>query len=130
MANETAPEPVYNDAGTHVFVRNTDTGSQWECPVGYLPVALERGFELCEPRDASLDGLFDDTTAEPAGQQTGFDPAAHTVDEVNAHLAQHAEDSPGEVARVLKLEQAGRNRSSIVDPRPGGDSTTTITDGD
>lgn len=101
-------QPVYNDAGTHVFTRNIESGDEWECPVGYLPVALVRGFELCEPRDKSLDGLFD---------QTGFDPAEHTADQVNEHLAQHAHASPGEVARVLGIERAGQNRKTVVDPR-------------
>lgn len=113
-------KPVFNEAGTHVYVRNTETGDEWECPAGYLPVALVRGFELCEPRDRSLDGLFD---------QTGFDPADHTVDEVNTHLALHAQSSPGEVARVLALEEAGQNRKTIVDPRltVPGDENTPIT---
>lgn len=115
----------YNSAGTHVYVRNVETGGEWECPVDYLPVAELRGFEPCEPRDGALDGLFDDTTAEGAAQ-TGFDPADHNVDEVNAHLAAHAESSPGEVVRVLELERAGKNRSTIVDPRtsPGDDTST------
>ena len=100
-------QPRYNDAGTHVYTLSPD-GEEWECPVDYLPVALARGFELVEPRDKSLDGLFD---------QTGFDPADHTVAEVNEHLVAHAASAPGEVARVLSLEQAGQNRSTIVDPR-------------
>lgn len=110
-------KPVFNEAGTHVFVRNTESGDEWECPAGYLPVALTHGFELAEPRDRSLDGLFD---------QTGFDPAEHTVEEVNAHLEQHAVSSPGEVARVLALEEAGQARKTIVDPRiPAGDEDST-----
>ena len=115
-------EPIHNEAGTHVFVRNTSSGDEWECPNGYLEVALARGFELTVPRDKSLDGLFDESTAEPAGQQTGFDPAEHTVDEINEHLAMHADSSPGEVERVLELEKAGKDRKTVVDPRhPVGD---------
>lgn len=123
MSND--QQPIFNEAGTHVFVRNTDSGQEWECPADYLPVALERGFELTVPRDKSLDGLFDESTAEPAGQQTGFDPAEHTVEEINAHLRQYGEASPGEVDRVLELELAGQNRKTVVDPRvtdtPTGD---------
>lgn len=115
--------PHYNTAGTHVFV-TSPTGDEWECPVDYLPVALDRGFELTEPRDTSLDGLFDDTTAEGSAQ-TGFDPSSHTVDEVNAHLAEHAASSPGEVVRVLELEAAGKNRQSVKDPRLADSSTDT-----
>lgn len=111
------PELHYNADGTHIYVRHCETGSQWECPVDYLPVAQLRGFEPCAPRDASLDGLFDDSTAE-GESQTGFDPAEHTVDEVNEHLAKYAEATPGEVERVLELERAGKNRSSIQPPAP------------
>lgn len=109
-------KPIHNAAGTHVYVRNAASGDEWECPNDYLEVALQRGFELTAPRDKSLDGLFDESTAEPAGQQTGFDPAKHTVDQVNAHLVEHAASSPGEVVRVLELERAGKNRVTVVDP--------------
>ncbi len=119
----TKQQPIHNEAGTHVFVRNTSSGDEWECPNGYLEVALVRGFELTEPRDKSLDGLFDESTAEPVGQQTGFDPAEHTVEEINAHLLAHGESSPGEVERVLELEKAGKDRKTVVDPRhPAGDA--------
>jgi hypothetical protein len=97
----------YNDAGTHVFVVDQD-GNEWECPVAHLPVARLQGFTPTAPRDRSLDGLID---------QTGFDPADHSVDEVNSYLAEHADASPGEVVRVLTLEQAGQNRKTIKDPR-------------
>ena len=40
-----------------------------------------------------------------------FDPAGHTVDEVNTYLAgQH----PDEVARVLAAEEAGKGRTTIL----------------
>lgn len=41
-------KPVYNQAGTHVYV-TTPTGDEWLCPPDYLEVALARGFELSEP---------------------------------------------------------------------------------
>ena len=52
-------KPVYNTAGTHVFLKFTETGVEWECPASEVERHLVRGFELCEPRDASLDGLYD-----------------------------------------------------------------------
>lgn len=110
----TKQQAVYNNGGTHVYV-TTPSGDEWECPVDYLPVALSRGFELTEPRDKSLDGLFDDSTAEGAAQ-TGFDPAKATVAEVNDHLVAH-QSSPGEIARVMELEAAGKNRPGVKDPR-------------
>lgn len=112
MTNDT--NAVYNTAGTHVFT-TSPSGEEWECPVDYLPVALARGFELTEPRDKSLDGLFDDSTAEGAAQ-TGFDPGKETVKSVNEHLAAHL-GSPGEIVRVLELEAAGQNRPGVKDPR-------------
>jgi len=105
----------YNAAGTHVHVVHEETGGRWECPVDYLPTAQLRGWEPAEPEDTSLDGLFDDSTAE-GEQQTGFDPAEHGVDEISEHLALHAEASPGEVMRVIELERAGKNRKTVVVP--------------
>lgn len=116
MPKSKQQEPVYNEAGTHIYVQNAETGDEWECPPDYLKVALAHGFELSEPRDRSLDGLFDD--------QTGFNPAEHTFAEVNEHLAAHAHSSPGEVDRVLELERAGQNRKSVVDPRLPVDEPT------
>lgn len=108
-------EPVLNAAGTHTFVKNSETGGEWECPNDYLKVALSRGFELTEPRDTSLDGLFDESSAEGANQ-TGFDPGKETVKAVNEHLAEHL-GSPGEIERVLELEKAGQDRPGVKDPR-------------
>lgn len=105
----------YNGAGTHVHVRHEETGGRWECPVDYLPTAQLRGWRPVEPEDTSLDGLFDDSTAE-AEEQTGFDPAQHDVQAVSDHLAAHAESAPGEVVRVLELERAGKNRKTVVVP--------------
>jgi hypothetical protein len=101
----------YNAAGTHILTVSP-TGDRWDCPPDYLPVALLKGFKLAEPDDApDLTGLQDQ---EP--EQTGFNPADHTVAEVNEHLALHAESSPGEVVRVIELERAGKNRTSIAVP--------------
>lgn len=105
----------YTDTGTHVHVIHQETGGRWECPVDYLPVAQQRGWEPAEPEDASLDGLFDEASAE-GKEQTGFDPAEHNADDVTAHLALYAESTPGEVVRVIELERAGKNRKSVVVP--------------
>lgn len=105
----------YNGAGTHVHVVHSETGGRWECPLDYLPTAQLRGWEPVPPEDHTLDGLFDDSSAE-GENQTGFDPAEHGVDDVTAHLAKFAEASPGEVLRVLELERAGKNRKTVVVP--------------
>ena len=117
----------YNTAGTHVYLRNPETDGEWWCPVDVAPVFVDkRAWEYAEPRDTSLDGLFDDITAD-GFEQTGFDPSQHTVEEINAHLSEHAASSPGEVVRVLELEAAGKNRASVKDPRLA-DSSTDIGD--
>lgn len=110
-------KPVYNTAGTHIFTASP-TGEEWECPVDYWPVAQQRGFTLTEPRDKSLDGLFDDSTAE-GSEQTGFDPAKASVKEIDEHLAAHV-GSPGEIVRVIELEAAGKGRQ-VKDPRLSDD---------
>lgn len=48
--------------------------------------------------------------AEAGGSGGVFDPADHTVDQVNDHLAEH----PDEVGRVLRAEAEGKHRSGIV----------------
>lgn len=106
---------TYTEDGSHVFVANEETGAVWECPVDYLEIAKARGWTPCGKPAPSYADLFD--PAPGAAAQTGFDPAEHTVDEVNAHLAEHLE-SPGEIERVLQLEAAGKNRTTIHDPRP------------
>lgn len=111
----TNQELHYTDSGTHVHVIHEETGGRWECPIDYLPTARLRGWEPAEPEDHDLDGLFDDSSAE-GEQQTGFDPAEHDVAQVSAHLARHADASPGEVLRVLELERAGKNRKTIEVP--------------
>lgn len=106
----TEQERHYNAAGTHVLVHNPETGGMWESPEGYLPTALKRGWELAAPVDED---------AEP-GDEAGFDPGNHTVEEVNAYLAEHAEDAD-EVARVLAVESEGKDRKTVAapDPNPG-----------
>lgn len=100
----------FNAAGTHVLVYNPETDARWESSPEYLPIALKRGWELAEPvgEDADEEDL------------AGFDPSAHTAAEVNAYLAENADDSD-EVARVLALEITGKDRKTIsaTEPTPG-----------
>ncbi len=49
--------------------------------------------------------------AEQAQDERLYDPADHTVVEVNAKLR---ESSPIEVDRILKAEREGRNRQGVV----------------
>lgn len=112
-------DQVLNAAGTHVWMQNPETGGTWECPVDYAETAVDRGWVYTEAYDDSLDGLFDQPGTGPGEEleggaiQTGFDPSEHTVAEINDHLAQHAESAPGEVERVLELERAGQNRTTV-----------------
>ena len=47
---------------------------------------------------------------QTAPQPGEFDPSEHTVDEVNAYLEAHPDDSD----RVLTLEEAGKARVGIL----------------
>jgi hypothetical protein len=115
-----AAKPVFNEAGTHVWLYNPMTDAYWECgPEAaevYTGNAAWDWQYATEAPGENADGLFDESTAEGEAQ-TGFDPAEHTVEEVNEHLELHAESAPGEVDRVLELERAGKDRKTIVDPR-------------
>lgn len=117
--------------GTHVHVVNAETGGEWDCPVDFLPVAVQRGWVPAVPVVAVYDDLFDPGTGpepgEPGGEpeETGFDPNEHTVAEVNAYLDSLDGQAPGEVARVLEVERAGQNRKGIVEgPHAPADTPT------
>lgn len=96
-----------NDDGTHVATVSP-AGVPWDCPIGYIRRALEvDGYTLAQPGEVEAPPL-----ALPE-----FDPEAHTVDEVNAHLqAAYDRGDVSEVDRVLADEGAGKNRSTITDP--------------
>lgn len=95
-----------------MFVRleNPETGGVWDCPADYADIARARGWV---DTDKPLPG----EDAEDLGDRptADFDPANHTVVEVNAYLAQA---TPDEVERVLDLEASGKNRSTIAAPEP------------
>ena len=46
-----------------------------------------------------------------AAPSAGYDPGAHTVEEVQSYVAKH----PGEAAAVLDAERAGRNRVTLTE---------------
>lgn len=101
-------EPVTNTAGTHVWMAHPGISEPWACPVDFVKTAQERGWTYADAPGAAV-------TAEGTAQ-TGFDPAQHDVDVVNAHLVKHL-DAPGEIERVLLLERDGKDRKTVVDPR-------------
>lgn len=111
-------EPVFNAAGTHIHLYNPETGGQWECPADVVGVYVARGWEYSPAPDYSLVGLFDDVppAERPEEGVTAFNPGDHTVEEINAYLAEHAATAPGEVNRVVELERAGKNRKTVVNP--------------
>ena len=51
-----------------------------------------------------------DDDDDESGLQVGFDPAAHTVDEVKAYADEH----PDDISDLLEAEIAGKDRSSLV----------------
>jgi hypothetical protein len=72
-------KPVYNRAGTHVYVTTPANGIQWECPAEVLETYLDEpwNYTLAEPRDDSLDGLTDEAPA-PAKKAAAKKAASST----------------------------------------------------
>lgn len=63
-------EPVYNAAGTHVWIYNPETGGLWECPVAAAEVyvgepgpGVRGGWEYAAAPDDSLEGVADEAPA-------------------------------------------------------------------
>lgn len=84
----------------HVLV--TKDGAVWRCPRPYLAKALKQGWEPVDPTEVSA-------------SERPFNPDDHTVEAVNAYLADHADDEV-EVARVVALEDAGQKRTTVTRP--------------
>jgi hypothetical protein len=101
------------------------------CPIGVLPVWEAKGYELVPDDDAAVDAPTNEdvplevevTDLEIAGRILKasrddvelFDPAEHTVAEVEDHLIE-ADDV--EFARVIAAEAEGKARKSIADLAP------------
>lgn len=96
-------EFTYNEAGTHILMKNPETGGVWAAPPDAIPYLELRGWEPTTAEENILAGLVDDQ----------FDPSETSAKAVSEHLASA---SPEEVNRVLELERAGKNRKSVVVP--------------
>lgn len=98
------------------WMRNPETGGVWACPDPLVSLYERRGWETTDDPEAVDEELLPRpvSAADPADEQTGFDPNDHTADEVNEYLDPLRETSPGEVDRVLLLERQGKNRKSIT----------------
>jgi hypothetical protein len=120
-------------SATHVRVENPDTGGVWDCPADYLPVALARGWVESdkplpgegEEYPAAVEEVDEEAEAELAKAQAPFDPADHTVAEVQDYLDTHGDSPPGEGDRVLDAERAGKNRVTLT-----GDDAEEDSDGE
>jgi hypothetical protein len=53
----------------------------------------------------------DDEPGKPKDKAAAYDPGAYTVDEVEAYVAEH----PDETAAVLAAERAHRGRVTLID---------------
>lgn len=106
--SETDKLPL-NETGTHVLTV-APSGVPWECPLGYLETAKSHGYVVVDQDEfqAQVEGQSNDTP---------FDPDAENVDVVNRHLQDaFAAGDVTEIERVLAIEAAGKNRSTITDP--------------
>lgn len=99
---------------THVYMVNDDTKGVWDCPADYVPIAEQRGWVQAERPVPVPTDIFDPEPEPETQTVTGFDPADHDVDGVNDYLAPLVDESPGEVARVLEAESAGKARKGIL----------------
>lgn len=104
---ETGPEPVALPAGAEVVAAGPSADPEPVTePVEEPALADEpsRDEDVADDAAADADGETED-------EADVFDPSAHTVTEVNAHL-ETATDA--ERARVLTAEQAGKARLGIL----------------
>jgi hypothetical protein len=95
---------------THVRLYNPDTGGVWDCPVDAVEGYLRRGWVKS---DKPLTGEGEESpepAAEEADEEAEFDPSAHTVAEVQDHMA----ENPDDAERVLDAEAAGKNRVTLT----------------
>lgn len=76
------------------------------------------GYELVdEPEDENEDEGDSDSDTDPDAP-VPFDPSAHNVDDVEAHLDKADAD---ERARVLAAEAAGKKRKTVLEWHPAGE---------
>lgn len=64
-----------------------------------------------------------DEPAEPTSEPESFDPAEHNIDDVQAYVADHAD----ELDAILAAERDGKNRSTLLEwliGRTEGDTET------
>lgn len=86
---------------SHTWMRNPDTGGEWECPDLLVDVYTARGWEVMA-----------DAPAEAESHLKDFDPAEHTAAEVKQHLEDAA---PEEAAAVVEAEKSSKKpRKSIT----------------
>lgn len=93
-----------------IVYRNTRTGRTVRLSEPSVPMDRSRRWErIAEP--ASVEAPLAPWPTPAAAPSGPFDPAEHTVTQVNAHLA--GADA-GERARVLQAEAEGRARRGIL----------------
>ncbi len=66
---------------------------------------------LSPPADAVTESAGVDATPESPPVEAAFDPSAHTIDEVKAHLSENADQREA----VLAAERGGKARTTLVD---------------
>lgn len=100
---------------THVRLENPETGGVWDSPIDYAPIARARGWV---DSDKALAEEEVDTTKDPATPvadvPAGFNPDEHTVAEVKEYLDALPAYKTDERDRVVELERAGKNRSTVT----------------
>jgi hypothetical protein len=100
----------------HTWLRNPDTGGIWACPNRLVDHYKDRGWVDSDPPEEEQPTVGEfasaaDAPAPATKDEPQFDPATHTVAEIEEHLAEHPDDAE----RVVEAEEASdKPRKSIV----------------
>lgn len=98
-----SPESSHGGPVGGLTFANGQAEADTELHAAEIAYCRNAGYTVAEPEA--------DRPPEPPKAPVEFDPAAHTVAEVQAHLAD-ADDT--ERAHVLAAEKAGKNRAGIT----------------
>jgi len=110
IADTKSPTITFAGAGTATVTLTLNGVAQ--APITVKPVVgtgPTSGLMSLPPEDDEQQSL-DDGDEDPPEIDVGFDPAAHTITEVEDFVNEH----PDEAIDVLDLEEAGKNRVTLV----------------
>jgi hypothetical protein len=98
--------------GTYImYVTENASGRRWAQRTVILPYSGTAGFApMSAPPGEDGDGEVQETESEHSEAPVGFDPSAHTVQEVEEYVT----NNPDRADEVLIAEEEGKNRVTLV----------------